>query len=233
MSDSSMNQKRQRRPNVRLGEVGDAPAAFACWFSQETREFLTQGSWENGSFAIQELDDEPSGDNSTSPIASTEKLQVLEKEEDPNSSKSIFHYNFGGITWKTRKPRGRNAAGTGAFTGTCGSMLQSPGSCSRGGAVFSGRESSGGFGSNARLHHCYPNSESMEISHPHDRDMKSVCRWLEERGFGEYANVFTLHEVDEEALPLLTPADLKEMGVFAVGHRRKLYTAIQKLRCCH
>ena len=26
----SMNSKRQRRPNVRLGEVGDVPAAFAC-----------------------------------------------------------------------------------------------------------------------------------------------------------------------------------------------------------
>ncbi|XP_076914410.1 uncharacterized protein LOC143573406 [Bidens hawaiensis] len=61
-------------------------------------------------------------------------------------------------------------------------------------------------------------SESMSIN--------SVGRWLEDVGFGRYAGVFEMHEVDEEALPLLTLDDLKEMGVLAVGPRRKLYAAI-------
>lgn len=233
-----MNHKRQRRPSVRLGELGDAPAAFACWFSQATREFLTQESWEDGSIPVQELSDEPTSDkilpgflgsdNSISPLDSTDELLVI--EEDPDSSKLHFDYDFRTITWKTRKPRGRYVKGTGALTSPWDSM-QSPESGCQGGAEFSGRESSGGFGSNAHGHHCYPNHGSVDSPHPHDRDMNSVCRWLEERGFGMYTNVFMMHQVDEEALPLLTPADLKEMGVFAVGHRRKLYSAIQQLRC--
>ncbi|KAK9991295.1 hypothetical protein SO802_026280 [Lithocarpus litseifolius] len=58
-------------------------------------------------------------------------------------------------------------------------------------------------------------------------DVNSVKRWLEELGFGKYASVFEIREVDEEALPLLPLEDLKEMGVFAVGPRRKLFNAIQ------
>ncbi|XP_024024839.1 ankyrin repeat and SAM domain-containing protein 3 isoform X1 [Morus notabilis] len=61
-------------------------------------------------------------------------------------------------------------------------------------------------------------------------DTNCVRTWLEEMGFGKYADAFEMHEVDEEALLLLTLEDLKEMGVFAVGPRRKLYNAIQQLR---
>uniref|UniRef100_A0A7N0T1F9 SAM domain-containing protein n=2 Tax=Kalanchoe fedtschenkoi TaxID=63787 RepID=A0A7N0T1F9_KALFE len=57
-----------------------------------------------------------------------------------------------------------------------------------------------------------------------------VDRWLEDRGFGKYVEMFEMHEVDEEALPMLTFEDLKEMGVDAIGPRRKLYKAIQQLR---
>ncbi|XP_042500659.1 uncharacterized protein LOC122078641 [Macadamia integrifolia] len=57
-----------------------------------------------------------------------------------------------------------------------------------------------------------------------------VRTWLEELGFGQYAGIFEVHEVDEEALPLLTFEDLKEMGINTVGPRRKMYTAIQHLR---
>ncbi|PWA61225.1 Sterile alpha motif domain-containing protein [Artemisia annua] len=60
--------------------------------------------------------------------------------------------------------------------------------------------------------------------------VNSVGRWLEDVGFGRYAGVFEMHEVDEEALPLLTLDDLKEMGVLAVGARRKLYAAICGLK---
>jgi hypothetical protein len=48
-------------------------------------------------------------------------------------------------------------------------------------------------------------------------------------GLGRYAPVFEVHEVDDEVLPMLTLEDLKDMGINAVGSRRKLYCAIQKL----
>ncbi|XP_059633468.1 uncharacterized protein LOC132276170 [Cornus florida] len=57
-----------------------------------------------------------------------------------------------------------------------------------------------------------------------------VRSWLIGLGLGRYAPAFEIHEVDEEVLPLLTLEDLKDMGINAVGSRRKMYTAIQKLQ---
>lgn len=57
-----------------------------------------------------------------------------------------------------------------------------------------------------------------------------VRSWLGGLGLARYAPVFEVHEVDEEALPLLTLEDLKDMGIIAVGSRRKIYCAIQKFR---
>ncbi|XP_068667026.1 uncharacterized protein [Aristolochia californica] len=56
-----------------------------------------------------------------------------------------------------------------------------------------------------------------------------VRMWLNALGLGRYAPVFEIHEVDEEVLPLLTLEDLKDMGINAVGSRRKMFAAIQKL----
>ncbi|GAB4860366.1 hypothetical protein Ancab_035524 [Ancistrocladus abbreviatus] len=53
--------------------------------------------------------------------------------------------------------------------------------------------------------------------------------WLNGLGLGRYWPVFEIHEVDEEVLPLLTLEDLKDMGINAVGSRRKMFCAIQKL----
>ncbi|XP_062213031.1 uncharacterized protein LOC133913783 [Phragmites australis] len=57
-----------------------------------------------------------------------------------------------------------------------------------------------------------------------------VKAWLDGLGLARYAPVFEIHEVDDEVLPLLTLEDLKDMGIGAVGSRRKMYAAIQKLR---
>ncbi|RAL38683.1 hypothetical protein DM860_002661 [Cuscuta australis] len=57
-----------------------------------------------------------------------------------------------------------------------------------------------------------------------------VRDWLIELGLGRYSPVFDIHEVDDEVLPLLTLEDLKDMGINAVGSRRKMYNAILKLR---
>jgi hypothetical protein len=57
-----------------------------------------------------------------------------------------------------------------------------------------------------------------------------VKAWLDGLGLSRYAPVFEIHEVDDEVLPLLTLEDLKDMGIGAVGSRRKMYASILKLR---
>ena len=57
-----------------------------------------------------------------------------------------------------------------------------------------------------------------------------VGAWLRGLGLGQYEPAFRDNEVDAEILPRLTADDLKEMGVTAVGHRRRLLDAIAVLR---
>lgn len=68
-------------------------------------------------------------------------------------------------------------------------------------------------------------------SNDRNRSLDVVVRnWLIELGLERYAAVFEMHQVDEQVLPFLTLEDLKDMGINAVGSRRKIYSAIQKLR---
>ncbi|XP_019154103.1 PREDICTED: uncharacterized protein LOC109150603 [Ipomoea nil] len=60
-------------------------------------------------------------------------------------------------------------------------------------------------------------------------ERNGVKVWLNQLGLGRYAPLFEIHEVDDEVLPMLTLEDLKDMGIKAVGSRRKMYCAIQKL----
>ncbi|XP_019429430.1 PREDICTED: uncharacterized protein LOC109337025 isoform X2 [Lupinus angustifolius] len=91
------------------------------------------------------------------------------------------------------------------------------------------------------------NRDGIELSGPSDNDIRDRNRnngdggsrgmygddgvkiWLNGLGLSRYAPVFEIHEVDDEVLPLLTLEDLKDMGINAVGSRRKMYCAIQKL----
>src|SRR5215831_17517877 len=57
-----------------------------------------------------------------------------------------------------------------------------------------------------------------------------IVVWLRSLGLGKYEAVFRENEIDETVLPNLTAEDLKELGVAALGHRRKLLDAIAALR---
>jgi hypothetical protein len=57
-----------------------------------------------------------------------------------------------------------------------------------------------------------------------------VAAWLRGLGLGQYEAAFRDDGVDASVLPDLTAEDPKEMGVAAVGHRRKLLAAITALR---
>ena len=53
--------------------------------------------------------------------------------------------------------------------------------------------------------------------------------WLQGLGLERYVPAFRDNEIDWEVLPKLTSEDLREMGVAAIGHRRKLLDAIAAL----
>ena len=53
--------------------------------------------------------------------------------------------------------------------------------------------------------------------------------WLRGLGLERYEQVFRENEIDERVLPKLTADDLKELGISALGHRRKLLDAIAAL----
>lgn len=306
----SPNSKRQRRPNVRLWEIGDASAAFACGFPQKTKEKVGHKRWKPDFVNPEEIEHNPicgfseqrspkftASEPGVSPSISAD-LQQNRENKNPNSTKMASEFassdkfdmtksglDFGHITWKCRviKRRCRSARNNNSvFCSGWSSKLR---------AEFSSedvRDCGGkefiGFESNACNNHnpdngvkdfsdsempatskeaceydmCEPASYTGQPGHLNrlwkedachegnnafpksggvwddemgsgGHDVNSVKRWLEELGFGKYAGVFEQHEVDEEALPLLTLEDLKEMGLSAVGPRRKLYAAIQQL----
>ena len=57
-----------------------------------------------------------------------------------------------------------------------------------------------------------------------------IVVWLRSLGLGKYEAAFRENEIDETVLPDLTAEDLKELGVTALGHRRKPLAAISALR---
>src|SRR5215210_5730596 len=57
-----------------------------------------------------------------------------------------------------------------------------------------------------------------------------IAAWLRGLGLGRYEAAFRDNEIRPDVLPSLTADDLKEMGVAAVGDRRRLLDAIAALR---
>ncbi|HEY3599066.1 MAG TPA: adenylate/guanylate cyclase domain-containing protein [Paraburkholderia sp.] len=59
-----------------------------------------------------------------------------------------------------------------------------------------------------------------------------IDRWLHELGLGQYVRAFADNDIDGAMLLLLTDADLKELGVASLGHRKRLLAAIAGLVAC-
>jgi class 3 adenylate cyclase/tetratricopeptide (TPR) repeat protein len=53
-----------------------------------------------------------------------------------------------------------------------------------------------------------------------------IGAWLEALGLGQYARAFADNDVDFSVLAQLSDADLKELGVASLGHRKRLLAAI-------
>jgi len=56
--------------------------------------------------------------------------------------------------------------------------------------------------------------------------MQQVADWLEKLGLGQYALRFAENDIDFALLTKLTDADLKELGITSLGHRKRFLEAI-------
>ena len=56
-----------------------------------------------------------------------------------------------------------------------------------------------------------------------------VGSWLRSLGLGQYEAAFRDNKIDADVLPRLTDADLKDIGVSALGDRLRLLDAIAAL----
>src|SRR4051794_32595002 len=54
----------------------------------------------------------------------------------------------------------------------------------------------------------------------------SIAARLQDLGLGQYADAFTANDIDGDILATLTDADLRELGVASLGHRKKVLQAI-------
>ena len=58
--------------------------------------------------------------------------------------------------------------------------------------------------------------------------MNPLSTWLQDSGLAQYLPLFEQHSIDLRSLPLLTDADLADLGV-PLGHRRLLLKAVAEL----
>uniref|UniRef100_A0A7N0V0R7 SAM domain-containing protein n=1 Tax=Kalanchoe fedtschenkoi TaxID=63787 RepID=A0A7N0V0R7_KALFE len=259
----SMNSKRERRPNVRLEEIGDLPAAVS--FVHKVRggentcadavgSNFDLGFYNRAIRAFACLDSVTAENSSTSA-----DMQEHIENTNPNSCKPGFgpsssddiglgdaEVAFGNVTKKRRAMKRKKWAsnsggaldisdsGPGSNDSAKDSRKQAKGCYPHNSSVSSDfYPVDGGTSSTAgdQDYDDYITEPPFDTAHKSNLALVySVDGWLEQKGFGEYVEMFEMHEVDEAALPLLTIEDLKEMGVGADGPRRKLYNAIRRLK---
>ena len=280
--------KRQRRPSVRLGDIGgDNP------YDTHHRRATTTKQWKLPSFDHHHHRKDPTAaaasgkpsktrpltNLSTSSAAAGEFDETLEgdEREGNNNNNKVDGVAIG--SWKVKESKKR---GSKRVRSNWISTIDEGGGGGGGGEEeekYSGGDEDGddgylefdvensesplkehspvnsmeNFGVDAhrrsykgRDHHHHP--DGIELSGPSDTDARDwkcgdrngnggrvrysedgVRAWLNGLGLGRYAPVFEVHEVDDEVLPMLTLEDLKDMGISAVGSRRKMYCAIQNL----
>ncbi|XP_027121718.1 uncharacterized protein [Coffea arabica] len=302
----SVNSKRIRRPNVRLWEIGDLPAAFARASYHRSGASLGQKRWKRKfsdvgeseylQFSTEKQPEHTILDPSVSPRIIND-IQHNRENKDPNSLKVASEFvnsdernmtncnlDFGTITRRSRlmKRRKRNPNSTCSLfgnpwnskTGRQKTVQDEKGygwnqnvACTSAADLdifpVNGFKDSSQNETSARSKEaweneiddlnsrgplqkprgfsiegaCYEeNATFLQFARGHNDkessgcDVNGVSLWLEELGLGKFAELFEMHEVDEETLPFLTFEDLKDMGIVSVGPRRKLFNAIQQLK---
>lgn len=269
----NLNRKRIRRPNVRLWEIGDLSAAFACNISHRNKEIVGQNQWTADPYSAQESEYLHSSGQKKSEycvsgqvVSPKMMVDVMQNSEnkDPNSIRLASPFNwlvngskveFGTITRKSRLIRRRRRSPNSTctlFVGPWNSDADLNMHNANGLKDSTEHETPSVINEACEVEiddHDFsseiphkPNEFSFDDDSYEDNanftqstngingNENGVREWLEELGLGKFAEMFEMHEVDEDALPLLTFEDLKEMGIAAVGPRRKLFRAIQLLK---
>ncbi|BAT83123.1 hypothetical protein LR48_Vigan03g008600 [Vigna angularis] len=215
--------KRQRRPSVRLGEIGDQRAALHGHDSHTRRPSMPPWSWRT-----------PKESSRTSKARSVTNL-ANGGEEFGSTNNRRGKAKRGGPTakrlrsnWTPRATMDENGEEEGFrdFEHDL-EQDQSP--------VHSVEDNGVDYwhvdrSEDPRVR--VSDNDGVESESRERRKSDGVRSWLFELGLSRYAPMFEIHEVDDELLPMLTLEDLKDMGINAVGSRRKMYNAIQKLRKC-
>lgn len=246
-----MAPKRQRRPSVRLGEIGHQPAATVSYDSQFRRP--KHHSWRYSKDSSSKAVKARSLTNLVNGGDSHENQETEERNQNGEGCNFEFgNRNIkakrGSVTKRVRSNWISNSTskveeggaegdsredvdeGFRDFDPELDSPLKDPSPVhSVDNAtvdLWNGYGRSGGW---ARVMESREN-DAAELDNMPDYNYSGVRAWLIELGLSRYAPVFEIHEVDDNVLPMLTLEDLKDMGINAVGSRRKMYNAIQKLR---
>ncbi|GMJ04892.1 hypothetical protein like AT3G48800 [Hibiscus trionum] len=225
-STDTVGSKRQRRPSVRLGDIGGDQQD-----SQTRKQSSSAASGKSSkSRAITNLSTDFNAKNQT----------LDDVREANNNTTDLDGVAIGGWRVKDSKKRG-SAAKRVRSNWVSNSNVESE-------DKDSGSEDTDDFERESsesplkdQSHHIHSpynlgiaGKERQDFYHRnrtrrYREEDDGIRTWLESLGLGRYAPVFEIHEVDEEILPLLTLEDLKDMGINAVGSRRKLFSAIQRL----
>ncbi|RVW52540.1 hypothetical protein CK203_068769 [Vitis vinifera] len=239
VSSENIGGKRQRRPSVRLGDIGDQP-----YDSHVNRRSNKQWKLPMESDAKYRKESGNIGKASkTRPLMNLSTGGGFE-EARPRDEAGEIELGLQGGRRRWRGGGGGGGEGDEKFSG--GEDVDD------GFRDFENEDSDSPLKEQSPIH----SLENMAVDHGNDRERahpipdarnwnadrngnsgRGRCQsredgvrdWLNELGLGRYAPVFEIHEVDEQVLPMLTLEDLKDMGINAVGSRRKMYCAIQKL----
>lgn len=285
-----VNSKRQRRPNVRLVEIGGASPALACGISHKRPKGVPQVGSLSARVLLPRVSAEAHNRENRNPnsgktewdLASSNCVdgvkQILDSEAaepetcdfgagNPKLNSDAVNprlgcgaakprLDFGTVTRKGRamKRRGWTSRGNGGIGSVWNSMCNGNDNfvdeCLKGSLAsdlskdacdneclepaldlpMHGDSDDYWMGNGCKESNGLSSDNGGCSDHKIGAVLNSVKVWLKEHGFSKYTGLFEIHEVDEEALPLLTLEDLKEMGINAVGTRRKIFTEIQLLK---
>ncbi|KAL4566710.1 hypothetical protein LXL04_030832 [Taraxacum kok-saghyz] len=244
--------KRQRRPSVRLGDIGDQ-------HTYDNHRRSKQHQWKFASKESKSSKTRPLVNLTTGGGAINGEFQDVVEDKDGGNENhhhnmtngNNSNHNANGLigSWKARacskSKRGFSVSATKRVRSNWGSKMDEgdekfndvndyeydddDDDQSLNFSMDNERDldyGTGNRGKETRVRVSDGPSDTWNNNYP---ERNGVRVWLNQLGLGRYAPVFEVHEVDDEVLPLLTLEDLKDMGINAVGSRRKMFCSIEKL----
>ncbi|KOM30470.1 hypothetical protein LR48_Vigan01g002400 [Vigna angularis] len=253
--EPAIGSKRQRRPSVRLGDIGGDQPYDSTRRNTKPWKLAFDGHHHHHH---RNKDKDPGKPSKTRPLTNLSEFNETLEVSNEREAGNVDSVAIG--SWKVKESKKRGSVATKRVRSNWVSRIEDGGGDNGGGEGEGEKYNNGdedGEDDDGYREFEVENSESpLKEQSPihsmenlavdgHRRVFKGrnnengggrvrggedgVRVWLNGLGLGRYAPVFEVHEVDDEVLPMLTLEDLKDMGISAVGSRRKMYTAIQKL----